>query len=95
MLFRYRIVLLGVQRETLANIMKLYNYEVLLLTETSVNTESIENWYGCTALLSTNVDAKVREQEEKKGKTDALREQMLTARATTESKPILKTRELE
>ena len=43
--------------------MKREGYEVLLMTETNVNSSCVETWDGYTAFYSTNIDPKVKEQE--------------------------------
>ena len=52
------------RRETLVKIMKDNQYEVLLLTETNVNLNSLEYWDGYTAFFSTNIEPKIREREQ-------------------------------
>ena len=52
------------KRETLVKILKDNQYEVLLLTETNVNLNSLEYWDGYTAFFSTNIEPKIREREQ-------------------------------
>ena len=46
--------------------MEKQGYEILLMTETNVNTSSFETWDGYTAFYSTNIDPKVLERERDK-----------------------------
>ena len=48
------------------DIMRKQNYEVMLLSETNVNTSSFEVWNGFTCFFSSSIDPKIREREEKK-----------------------------
>ena len=54
------------KRELLMDIMRKQNYEVMLLSETNVNTSSFEVWNGFTCFFSSSIDPKIREREEKK-----------------------------
>ena len=60
------------KRETLVKIMKDNQYEVLLLTETNVNLNSLEYWYGYTAFFSTNIEPKIREQEQNRRESTSI-----------------------
>ena len=51
------------RRETLVKIMKDNQYEVLLLTETNVNLNSLEYWGGYTAFFSTNLEREQNRRE--------------------------------
>ena len=46
--------------------MKKHSYDILLLTETNVNTSSWEKWDSSTCFFSSNIDPKIREREMKK-----------------------------
>ena len=59
------------RRETLVKIMKDNQYEVLLLTETNVNLNSLEYWGGYTAFFSTNLEPKIRNGS-KIGESDSI-----------------------
>ena len=54
------------KREVIDDIMKHQLFDILLLTETNVNSNCVEYWDSCTAFFSTSIDPKVKEREEKK-----------------------------
>ena len=60
------------KRESLVDIMKRFQYEILLLTETNINMNSVETWQGYTTFFSTSVDPNVKDREEKKRENDRL-----------------------
>ena len=52
------------KRELIDDVLKQHQYDVLLLTETNVNTCSWEKWDNSVCFFSSSVDPKVREREE-------------------------------
>ena len=54
------------KREVLADIMRTSSYDIMLLGETNVNVSSCEKRNGYTYYFSTDIDAKIKEQEEKR-----------------------------
>lgn len=60
------------KREVLDDIMKRYSYDLLLLTETNINTCSWEKWGSSTCFFSSDIDPKIREREVKKREDSSL-----------------------
>ena len=54
------------KREVVVDIMRKHHYEIMLLSETNVNTCGCEKWNDYTCFFSTDIDPKVKEKEDKR-----------------------------